>query len=221
MPILQLLTSFPTAVPTVLMAVLTIYWLMSIIGIIDLGDSLHIHTETGHLDSLEAAHGGHEVPDLHTLAGYLVALGLGGVPLSVVASVLVFVVWLGTALLHNYVIAWLPTELLRTLSGVAVLLLTSALSIPIAARVVKPMRGLFVKHSARSNSSLVGLECKIMTETVDPGFGRAEVANSGGGINIRVWASAPNTLRKHSKAIIVAYDETSRQYEVQAAPVSI
>jgi hypothetical protein len=221
MPILQLLTSFPTAVPTVLLAVLTIYWLMSIIGIIDLGDSLHIHTETGHLDSLEAAHGGHEVPDLHTLAGYLVALGLGGVPLSVVASVLVFVVWLGTALLHNYVIAWLPTALLRTLSGVAVLLLTSALSIPIAARVVKPMRGLFVKHSARSNSSLVGLECKIMTETVDPGFGRAEVANSGGGINIRVWASAPNTLRKHSKAIIVAYDETSRQYEVQAAPVSI
>ena len=221
MPILELLTSFPTAVPTVLLAVLMIYWLMSIIGIVDLGDSLHIHTEVGHMDGIEAAHGGHEVPDFHTLAGYLVALGLGGVPLSVVASVLVFVIWLATALLHKYVIAFLPTDTLRTLSGVAVLLLTTALSIPIAARVIKPMRGLFVKHNARSNSSLVGLECKIVTEKVDPTFGRAEVANSGGGINIRVWASTPYDLRKNSKAIIVAYDETTRQYEVQAAPVGI
>ena len=221
MPILQLLTTFPTAVPTVLLAVLMIYWLMSIIGVIDMGESLDIHTEAGHLDGIEAAHGGHEVPDLHTLAGYLVALGLGGVPLSVVASVLVFVIWLATALLHNYVIAFLPTDSLRMLSGVAVLALTSALSIPIAARVIKPMRGLFVKHTARSNSSLVGLECKIVTEKVDPTFGRAEVPNSGGGINIRVWASAPNDLRKNSKAIIVAYDETTRQYEVQPAPAGM
>jgi hypothetical protein len=219
MPLLQLLTSFPTAVPTVLLSVLMIYWLLSIVGVVDLGEAVHAHH--GHLDGIEAAHGGHEVPDLHTLAGYLVALGLGGVPLSVVASVLVFVIWLATALLHNYVIAYLPTDTLRTLSGVAALVFTSALSIPIAARVIKPMRGLFVKHSARSNSSLVGLECKIVTEKVDPGFGRAEVPNPGGGINIRVWASIPNELRKNSKAIIVAYDETTRQYEVQAAPVSI
>ncbi len=221
MPLLQLLTSFPTAVPTVLLSVLMIYWLMSIIGVVDIGESLDIHSEVGHLDGIEAAHGGHEMPDFHTLAGYLVALGLGGVPLSVVASVLVFVTWLATALLHQYVIAFLPTDTLRMLSGVAVLAFSAALSIPIAARVIKPMRGLFVKHTARSNSSLVGLECRIVTEKVDPGFGRAEVANSGGGINIRVWASVPNDLRKNSTAIIVAYDETTRQYEVQAAPGSI
>ncbi len=220
MPILQLLTSFPTAVPTVLLAVLMIYWLMSIIGVVDMGESLHIHTETGHLDSIEAAHGGHEVADFHTLAGYLVALGLGGVPLSVVATVLVFFTWLATALLHNYVIAFLPTDIIRALAGVAVLVFTAALSIPIAARLIKPMRPLFIKHNARSNSSLVGLECKIITEKVDPTFGRAEVPNPGGGINIRVWSSAPNELRKNSKAIIVAYDDITRQYEVQAAPGS-
>ncbi len=221
MPLLQLLTSFPTAVPTVLLSVLMIYWLMSIIGVVEIGESLDLHGDVGHLDGIEAAHGGQEMPDFHTLAGYLVALGLGGVPLSVVASVLVFVTWLATALLHQYVIAFLPTDTLRMLSGVAVLAFSAALSIPIAARLIKPMRGLFVKHTARSNSSLVGLDCRIVTEKVDPGFGRAEVANAGGGINIRVWASAPNDLRKNSTAIIVAYDETTRQYEVQAAPVSI
>jgi hypothetical protein len=216
MSTLQLLSSFPTAVPTVLLAVLLIYWLLSMIGLVDMGDSLEID-----IDGIEAAHGGHEMPDFHTLAGYLVALGLGGVPLSVVASVLVFFTWLATALLHRYVVNFLPTDLFQVLAGVAVLTFSAALSIPIAARVIKPMRGLFVKHTARSNSSLVGLECKILTETVDAGFGRAEVANPGGGINIRVWASAPNALRKHSLAIIVAYDEGKQQYEVQAVPGSI
>ena len=220
MPILQLLTTFPTAVPTVLLAVLLIYWLMSIVGIVDLGDAVHAH---GHVefDGMEAAHGAHEAADLHTLAGYLVALGLGGVPLSVVASVLVFFTWLGTALLHNYVVAFLPTDIVRAVSGAAVLVLAAALAIPVSARVIKPMRGLFVKHTARSNSSLVGLECKITTEKVDGNFGRAQVANPGGGINIRVWADAPNALRKNSTAIIVAYDDTKGQYEVQAAPGNI
>lgn len=218
MPILQLLTSFPTAVPTVFLGVLVVYWLISIVGIVDMGDAIDAH---GHMDGVDAAHGAHEVPDLHTLAAYMVALGLGGVPLSVVASVLVFCTWLGTALLHNYVIAFLPTDILRVLSGVAVLLFTTALSIPITARAIKPMRGLFVKHGARTNSSLVGLECKILTEKVDHGFGRAEVPNPGGGINIRVWAVAPNDLHKNSKAIILAYDEAKGQYEVQAVPGSI
>jgi hypothetical protein len=216
MTIWQLLSSFPTSVPTVLLGVLMIYWLLSIIGVVDLGDSLHMHTDIGH-----GAHGGHigdDVADLHSVAGMMMALGLGGVPLSVVSSVLVFFMWLGTALLHRYLVVLIPTDTLRLLAGVGVLLLTAALSIPLSARVIRPLRGLFVKHIARSNSSLVGLDCKITTQVVDLGFGRADVVNHGANINIRVWAAVPNTLGKNSKAIILAYDETSNQYEVQAAP---
>ncbi|MES3021919.1 MAG: ubiquinone biosynthesis protein [Pseudomonadota bacterium] len=211
----QLLSSFPSAVPTVLLAVLLIYWLLSIIGIVDMGDALDIDLD------VDVGHAGHDTPDLQSLAGYVVALGLGGVPLSVAASVLVFFTWLFTALLHQYLVAWLPTEIVRVAAGVGVLLLSAALSIPISARVLKPMRGLFVKHAARSNESLVGLDCKIVTQKVDHTFGRAEVDSHGASINIRVWAEAPNTLAKNSKAIIVAYDAATQQYEVQAVPVSI
>jgi hypothetical protein len=219
MTIWQLLTSFPSSVPTVLLAVLMIYWLLSIIGIVDLGDAIHLHTDIGHgVHGAHDVHIGNEVADLHTLAGYLVALGLGGVPLSVVASVLVFFTWLGTVLLHQYVMVLIPTDTLRLLAGIAVLTFSAALSIPIAARVLRPMRGLFVKHNARSNSSLVGLACKITTQNVDTSFGRADVDNHGANINIRVWAAVPNTLGKNSKAIILAYDETTQQYEVHADP---
>lgn len=218
MSIWQLLSSFPTSVPTVLLAVLMIYWLLSIVGFVDLGDTVHLHTDIHAVDGVDAAHGGHELADMHTLAGYLVALGLGGVPLSVVASVLVFVTWLATALLHRYVVAFIPTDMLRTLAGAGVLLFAAALSIPISARVIRPLRGLFVKHEARSNGSLVGMDCKIITETVDTAFGRAMINNHGASLNIRVWAAVPNILCKNARAVILAYDETTGQFEVQAAP---
>jgi hypothetical protein len=212
MTLWQLLSTFPSAVPTVLLAVLMIYWVISILGVIDMGDSLDLDLHT------DAGHAAHDAPDLHTLAGYLVALGLGGVPLSVAASVLMFFTWLATVLLHQYVVQWLPSGLLRAVAGVAVLLFAAALSLPITARVLRPMRGLFVKHAARSNDSLVGLDCRIVTQSVDAGFGRAEVEDHGASINIRVWAAQPNDLKKDSRAVILAYDAATQQYEVQAAP---
>lgn len=212
MTLWQNLSSFPTAVPTTLLGVLMVYWLLTIIGIVDLGESLDIDLDVdgGHTD--EAG--------LDTLAGYLVAMGLGGVPLSIVATLLVFFTWLGTVLLHRYVIAAIPTDTLQTLAGVGALLFTAVLSIPLSARLLKPMRGMFVKHSARSNRSLVGLQCKILTQRVDEGFGRAEVSDHGANLNIRVWAQAPNKLTRNSEAIIIDYDDAKQQYEVQAAPSS-
>lgn len=215
MTLWQLLGSFPTAIPTVLLTVLLIYWLLSFVGVVEMGEAIGVELD------VDAGHAGHDAPELHTLAGYLMALGLGGVPLSVAASVLVFFTWLFTALAHQYLLAWLPGQLFGAIAGLAVLLLAVALAIPIAARVLKPMRGLFVKHAARSNASLVGLDCQIVTGSVDQRFGRAEVATNGASINISVRAQVPNTLARHSRAIIVAYDEVTQQYEVQAAPGSI
>ncbi len=229
MNIWQILSSFPSVIPSFLLGVLLIYWLMAIVGLVDHGHNLeagggHDH-DFGHHDAHhDLHHGGHTEHDdsnFHTIASYLVALGLGGVPFSIVLSLLAFFTWLLTALAQQYVLAMLPGSLLHTLAGCAVLLLAAAMSIPISARLVKPMRGLFVKHHARSNSSLVGLSCKIVTQSVDEGFGRAEVSDHGTSLNIRVWAKVPNKMTKNSSAIILSYDEESQQYEVQAAPLSV
>lgn len=215
MSIWQLLSSFPTVVPTVLLVILLIYWLLSIAGVIDIGDNLELdlHHDVGDVH--------HEPGDLSTLAGYLVALGLGGAPFSIVVTLLVFFTWLATALVHQYLIAYMPTTIIQALLGVGTLIVAAALSIPVSSRLIKPMRPLFVKHQARSNRSLVGLSCKILTQTVDEKFGRAEVSDNGASINIRVWARSPNPLTKNCFAIVLNYDENTQQYEVQASPDSL
>jgi membrane protein implicated in regulation of membrane protease activity len=139
------------------------------------------------------------------------------VPFSIVATLLVFFTWLPTALLHEYVLARLPAGALQWAGGAAILMAAAAFSVWMSARLVRPMRHLFVRHHAPENRSLVGRTCRIVTLMVDEKFGRAEVQASGANLNIRVWASSPNSLGKDALAVIVAYDEASQQYEVQAA----
>jgi hypothetical protein len=200
----QILTSFPTAVPTTLLVILLVYWGLSVAGLFEMGDNLEIE-------------GDGDDADLHTLAAWLVAMGLGGVPFSIVATLLVFFTWLPTALLHQHVLAMLPAGVMQWAGGAGALLVSAAFSIWMSARVVKPMRPLFVKHHAVENRSLVGRNCRIITLSVDEKFGRAEVETGGASLNIRVWSHTPNNLAKDSAAVIVAYDEATQQYEVQAA----
>ena len=63
----------------------------------------------------------------------------------------------------------------------------------------------------------MGQSCRILTGVVDEKQGRAEVAQRGAGINIRVWAPSPNTLRRGSTALILEYDAAAHRYLVQAS----
>lgn len=195
---------YPTAIYSALLAVVLIYWLLALTGLIDFehgGPSLDVDADAG---------------DLGTVAAYLVAFGLGGVPFSVVVSLLVLIAWTLTSLAAMWLLPLVPTALLRAVAGTGVLVGALAAAIPVAAAAVRPLRRLFVTHSAISNAALVGQRCRILTRTVDEQFGRAEVDNRGAGYNIRVCADTPNTLVRGAHAIIIDYDAATARYRVQA-----
>ncbi|MGE0330797.1 MAG: ubiquinone biosynthesis protein [Ramlibacter sp.] len=155
-------------------------------------------------------------PDLGTLAGYVVAFGLHGVPFSIVISLLVLVSWTLSCLGGMWLLPLLPDTALAYAGGAVLALASASLSVPVAARLVRPMRGLFVTHTAIHNASLVGQSCKVLTQTVDEKLGRAEVAQRGSNLNIRVWAPTPNTLTRGATARIVAYEDKSARYRIEA-----
>ncbi len=196
--------AFPTAIFTTLLGVAAFYWLLALVGLVDF-ESVDLHADPDIAD-----------PDVSSLAGIIVAFGLHGVPFSIVFSLLVLLSWTLSCLGAMWLLGLLPASIPIYVSGSLLALASVSLAVPIAARMVKPLRRLFVTHAAISNASLVGQHCKVLTQTVDEKNGRAEVVQRGANINIRVWARMPNTLARGGSARIVAYDEQTARYRIEA-----
>ncbi|MDR2091859.1 MAG: DUF1449 family protein [Azoarcus sp.] len=224
MTLLEILTGYPTAIYTVLLGIVLVYWLLAILGLVDFESTdfgLDLGDAGGEVDLGDVSHGSHTLDgeadgELTSLAGRLVAFGLGGVPISVVVSLLVLVSWFICAFASLRIMPLVPGETLRLAAGTGILVAAFALALPLAAICVRPLRGLFVKTNAISNASLVGRECRIETGSVDEKFGHAVVWGGGEEFHIRVVADTPNTLKRHDTALIVDYDEAARVYRVAA-----
>lgn len=200
---LAALTHYPGIVPSVLLGVLLIFWLLAILGALDfehfgpdwLGDHHH---------ELNSEH----APEM------LMALGFDRLPFSVVMSAIVFVWWLLTMLAVQYLAPWVPLPAL--IEDSAVLLGCLVLAVPVAGFLVRPLKPLFVVHRGAPQQSLIGRPCKILTLKVDEGFGQAEVRiDKGAPLNVRVRAATPNALGKGSQALIIDFDPESERFEVE------
>jgi hypothetical protein len=212
--------SYPTVIYTTLLGVVLVYWLLAMVGLVDFesgGPDLGLDVDAGSDISLDTHHDlpDGEAADASALAGYLIAIGLGGVPFSVVVSLLALYSWAISSIAAIWLLQYVPTSVLQFLVGTGVLVGAFLFSLPLAAATVRPLRKLFVSHGAISNFSLVGMRCKVLTGSVDEKFGRAEVPNRGAGYHIRVVAETPNTLARDSIALIVEYDETAMVYRIQ------
>lgn len=204
---LQAVTSYPTAVFTTLLGVALVYWLLALVGMVDMDHGLHAH------DGSDLVH---DVHDLGTLASYVVAFGLHGVPFSIALSVLALVAWTLSAVGSMWLLPLLPGAGPHYAAGTILGVGSLSLAVPLTSRLVRPLRRLFVTHTAIHNASLVGQTCRVLTRSVDERNGRAEVPQRGANLNIRVWARTPNTLARGATARIVAYEEQAARYLIEA-----
>lgn len=210
MALLNTIVAWPVVVPTILMGVVLVFWILALVGLVDF-ESVFPSFDIDHDLDLD----GH-VEGLTGIASYVVAFGLNGVPFSIVISLLVVITWFLITAFALYLLPWVPTAPLRFAVGTGALAAAAAASIPLTAMLVRPMRRMFVTHTARSSASLVGHTCRIVTLTVDEQFGRAEIPDRGAGYNVKVWAESPNSLTKGSIARIVEFDPAGTRYRVVA-----
>lgn len=197
--------AYPTAIYTALLGAVLFYWVLALIGLVDFessGIDLDLHADGS-------------VNDLGSLAGFMIAFGLEGVPFSIVVSLLVLSAWTLSCLAGMWLLPLVPTTLLQVVAGTAVLLASGAIALPITARLLRPTKRLFVTHNAVSNAGLVGMACVVTTASVDEQFGYAEVKRRGAGLNVRVWARTPNSLTKGSNARIAEYDAAGERYLIE------
>jgi hypothetical protein len=228
---LDVMLSFPTVIFTFLLGIALIYWLLVILGALDLdlgdpGGFLHgadhaLEGAHGALDGAgEAAHGGldhHGSADAFSILGIL---GLHGVPLTMVLSVIVLVGWavsgIATTLLRGNLPSdwWTGALQWAVVAGIG----TSALCAGMltAAVVLRPLRTVFKTEPGRRRHSLVGCTGILATQRVDAKFGQAEVQAEDDFLLIEVRCEEENELKKGSRVLIFDYDATQEVFHVIA-----
>lgn len=201
---IMITTGFPTVVMTVMLGIIFLYWVLAIIGAVDI-DVLDLDVDVD-MDADASGVGG--------LTGLLSTLGLSGPPVTVVLSILIVLTWLFSYFSSAYLLPLIPWGMLRDFIGAGMLVGSFVLAIPITAQVIKPLKGLFVVHSAKTKSQYVGSTCKITTLEVSDTFGQAEIDDGEAGIIVSVRATMPNSFKKGDKAVVVSYNEDKRTYEI-------
>ncbi|MBD3895349.1 hypothetical protein IEI94_05745 [Halomonas sp. ML-15] len=185
---LSIIISFPTVVFTVLLCVAVIYWLVSLSGMVD-------------GDVLDGDVGGDGAVDF---GGLLATLGLQGVPLPLMVTLLSLTGWL----LSYFADLWLGVSTasgwLSWLLGIVLLLASLVGALFATAILIRPLRPLFVRaYHKPQEKQLIGTLCTIRSGSVGLGSGSADVHVDGSHLILQVRSDS--ALARGDQAVLIEY----------------
>jgi hypothetical protein len=192
---------------TLLLGLVVFYWLLTLIGAVGI-DSLDPHHDVGGDDA-----SGH----LSDIPGAMLrVVNAGFVPLTVVLSILILMMWVGSITLNFYFNpgqSWLLAAGFLIVAFVLAVIATKILTQPL----VPLMRRL---KEAENVAPVIGEVGIVRSIEMDSKFGQVEVERSGGAtalLNARLGADAEPVPRGTTVAII-SLDEASGLYLVRPLP---
>lgn len=219
--LLNIALAFPIVLLTILVGVAMVYWIFVILGALDIdlvadadadgfdvGDAAGDGADAGHGDGDGGDHGEHGGS-----AGILAALGLRKVPLTISISLIVLIAWI----ICLIAMLALPgfDALPRWLVGLAVLIGSLIVSVPMAAVCARPLAPLFVVHQPKKRKDYVGSVCAITTGEVTATFGQARIEEGGYVLDVPVRCDTGHAFSRHDKALIIDYDPSRDAYVVE------
>lgn len=226
---LQIVFSFPTAFYSVLLGVVIGYWLLSALGLVgmDVADGLFGHGH-GHFGGDGHVHGhgpghGHTLGDQSLADGAhhhqsvfdpLMRLGLGGIPVTVVLSVLVATAWALTYLADLYLLRLLPDGGLRFVADIVALVVAFVLAIPVAAFALRPVRRLLRKMQPEPPRPLLGQTAVIRSPGVSRVTGTAAIEDGGAGLILQIRDESGERFKRGDRVVLIEYLADQNAYRV-------
>lgn len=206
------ITTFPVAVFTFLLIIVLLYWLMAFIGVLDI-DMFEADVDI-EIDFETEVSINPDAEGLSGLAGFMLNWGLTGVPITIVISLLIVTSWLICYLATSLILVLIPIDTIRYAVGAALIFICFAVSIPITAWTIRPLKGLFVAHNAIRKDALIGQECEVTTGKVTEDFGQASLEDGEAGMILSIRASTDKQLKKGDKVILIEYNKEDDCYIV-------
>jgi hypothetical protein len=201
-PFYQNIASFPTLFFTLLLALAAVYWLVAVLGVIDL-DVLDVDIPEGDAD------GG-----VHQLAGLLLKLGLNGVPLTIVISLLALFGWFICYFAVYLIFPFIPDGFLEYIVGLPILVGSLYGAVLITAQVIKPLKPLFANMNKNTVKSVLGQTAIVRSLRLDSGFGEVLLADGGAGLIFKARTMNNETYKKGDRVVLLQYLKDQHAYRV-------
>lgn len=236
---LQVTLSFPTVIYSVLLGAVVCYWLLSALGLIGmdvvdgwfggdahghfggdghahgggLGDGAHVLGDGSHAHA-QGSHPPSSQPHSHGVTDPLMRLGLGGIPVTVVLTALVFTAWALCYLTDLWLLRQLPPGLMRTGGGIATMVLAFVVAIPVAAFALRPVRKLLRKMQPLPPAPILGQTAVIRSPSVTTVTGTASVEDGGAGLILQIRDDNPERFKRGDRVVLIEYIEGQNAYRV-------
>ena len=203
-PFYQNIASFPTALFTVLLGVCVLYWMCAILGLVDI-DVFDIETPDGDLGD-SAATG--------AFSGLLLKLGLNGVPLTIIISIIAVIGWTVCYFAVHFLFGFIGEGFLRYIAGLPIFLGALYIASMITAVLIRPLRPLFKSTTQNSIKLVLGQTAIVRTSQVNNTFGEATLADGGAGLILKVRADEGCTFTKGDRVVLLEYMKDTNTYRV-------
>ena len=214
------ITSFPVVVFTFLLIIILCYWLMALVGVvdielfdadidIDLDIDMEMQTDFETEVSVDP-----NAEGLGGIAGFMLNWGLTGVPVTVVISLLIVTSWLICYLVVSILFPLIPFGFIKYTIGAGLLFVCFGLSIPLTAWSIRPFKGFFITHNAVKKETLIGQECEVRTGKVTATFGQGILEDGGAGMILDIRADESKNIKKGDTVILIEYMADDDSYNV-------
>lgn len=198
---LQTALTFPTLIYSIVLAFCVVYWLLSAVGLLD-------------IDALDGVFDGDgDASDTSVTTGLLARVGLSGVPLMIVLSVLAFFGWLATYFVQLLVLRHLPDGL-RLIAGIGTLVAALVPGVLVTSLLLRPVSRLMLKLRPPVPPSILGRAGSVISPRVTAVDGRAEFDDGGAGLNLQVRAMPDVEFQRGDRVVLLSHDERNNTYTV-------
>lgn len=187
---LQYAFGFPTFIFGALLAFMLLYWLVALVGLVETDAIDHWVL----FDGSDHAHGVEH--SASALAGLLLKVGLGGIPLTVILTVLFLLAWLASYLLCHLVPMPQGWTWINVLTGSVVAAAALVLGFVTTVLVLRPLRGVVNKIApAEEPKVLLGRSGMVRSAVVNATQGYGSVDDGGGGLNLQLRSPERELVR--------------------------
>ncbi|MEN6671243.1 hypothetical protein AAJP47_12800 [Psychrobacter sp. B38] len=201
---------YPTVVFTGLVMFVTLYWLVSLLGMAD-------------MDSVEFGESGSDA-DVSNLTstgfftGLMLKFGLYGVPLVIILTLISLIGWVLSYLYTSFLHQYFDSGLLYYVFGTGALIFVLVISMWLTGLIISPIRKNIANIPKRNAASNIGKIAIVRTLSVTDKHGEAELHDGGAGLILKIRSDADASLLKQGdEVVLVEYLEAANTYRVAPA----